>query len=356
MMKIVLIDGLIDKTELEHPDRIVHTAFPLGLNMSNIGRSHATTIAQILERMTRNYYLENYVILQSDDSTSIQFLVQGLQYCVEQRPDIVIISLGSMIPADGLRMYPLVQELNRIGCKIFAAQSNNGILTYPASLPGVIAVQRDYFDLMLPYSYCVESNHPLGVNITINCRRMMEKMSIAYRNSFVTPVVASIYCNHLSRNASNIFKYFEMTGRTYVRDDQSLTKMERKCRVCICSNNPDISFSNQVLKGLNQKWKVHSIGLQMASMGLSHPCWMRIDEKKDISLQVRFFEEHCFCDLVLISISSKYLSKIISELEIDIMIKICQNGHMAWRIDRERRRGPMLSAMKTAEYIVQALT
>ena len=93
MHRIVLIDGIVDKNELIHPERIGDIILPRGLEPTSIDRSHATTIAKILENLTDNYLLDNYAILRSDNSANIQHLMQCLEYCIEKNPDIVIISL-----------------------------------------------------------------------------------------------------------------------------------------------------------------------------------------------------------------------------------------------------------------------
>lgn len=358
MLKIVLIDGLINKSELKYPDRISCTIFPTGFDVSNISQSHATTIAKVLDNLASEYVLENYVALQSDDSTNIKYLIQGLQYCIVRKPDIVIISLGSMIPADGINMYPFIQELHKKGCTIFAAQSNNGILTFPASFHEVIAIQRDYFDLMPPYSVRSESNHPLGVNITINCRWLLEEMSISYRNSFVTPVVAALYCNNLeSVNKKDVtFQYSESDSGNIWSDGLLKANNTRKCRVCLCEDNPWNSFSNEVVQELNRKKNVHSIGLYMDRMSMPFPCWMRVDSKSDISSQIQFYEQYCFCELVLFSFSSKYLSKVVSQLDIDIVIRMNRIGHMVWKTDEKIDRYSLLSASRAAEHICEILS
>ena len=358
MRKIVLIDGLINKNELRHPDRISRTIYPSSFDTSNIGQSHATTIAKILDDLASEYMLENYVVLRSDDSTNIKHLIQGLQYCVKQRPDIVIISLGSMIPADALDMHPFIKNLRKNGCTIFAAQSNNGILTFPASFSEVIAVQRDYFDFLPPYSCRIESNHPLRVNITINCKQLLEKMSVSYRNSFVTPVVASQYCNNLeSVNKKTVVLQCSVSdGRNNWSDNMLKANITRKCRVCLSVDESWTSFSNQVLQVLNKKKNVYSIGLYMDRASMPFPCWLQIENNSDIAMQIQLYEQHCFCELVLLLISPKCMSKVLPQLDADIMIRMNRSSYMIWKADEKINRCSMLSASRTAEHICELLS
>ena len=309
MHRIVLIDGFVDRDKLKHPERIGDVALPSGLKATSIGWSHATTIARILENLTDNYILDNYAILQVDNSANIQHLMHGLEYCIEKRPDIVIISLGSAQPVDGLDMYPLVRLLRNTGCVIFVAQSNNCLLTFPASFSEVITVQRDYSESLQPYSFYTETKHPLGVDITINCKKTLEEMRVSYRNSFATPVVAALYCNVLNSENQLDHKYKQsapLGGKVWDIILSEIKKDMNVCHVCICSDEMNLSFSNQVLQELNYKMKVHCVGLYPEYEYEYLPCWMQINIKTDLHGQVAIYETFCDCELLLFHIPLKY--------------------------------------------------
>lgn len=243
MHRIVLIDGFVDRDKLKHPERIGDVALPSGLKATSIGWSHATTIARILENLTDNYILDNYAILQVDNSANIQHLMHGLEYCIEKRPDIVIISLGSAQPVDGLDMYPLVRLLRNTGCVIFVAQSNNCLLTFPASFSEVITVQRDY---------CV---------------------------------------------------------------------------------------------GLYPEYEYEYL-----------PCWMQINIKTDLHGQVAIYETFCDCELLLFHIPLKYLSRVVDQVNMDVLIRKGSCGSMVWKAENFIKRCSSKSVAQTANKIYELLT
>ena len=359
MHRIVLIDGSVDKDELIHPNRIGDIVLPSGIKPTSIGRSHATTIARILENLTDNYLLDNYAILQSDNSADIQHLMQGLEYCIEKKPDIVIISLGSAQPVDGLDMYPLVRLLRSKGCVVFVAQSNNCLLTFPASFSEVITVQRDYSESLQPYSFYIETKHPLGVDITINCKKTLEKMLISYRNSFATPVVAALYCNALNSENQMEYQYKQsafLGGKAWDIIRSKIKESMDTCHVCICSDETNLSFSNQVLQELNYKMKVHCVGLYLEYEHEYFPCWMRINIKTDLQKQVAFYETFCDCELLLFHIPLKCLAKVTAQVNMDVLIRKGKSGSMVWKTEKFIERCSSKSVSQTVKKIYELLT
>lgn len=359
MLRIVLIDGFVNKDELIYPNRIGDVVFPNGIKPTSIGQSHATTIARILENLTDNYLLDNYAILQSDNSADIHHFIQGLKYCIEKKPDIVIISLGSVQPVDGLDMYPLVRLLRNKGCMIFVAQSNNCLLTFPASFSEVITVQRDYSESLKPYSFYIESKHPLGVDITINCKKTLEEMLISYRNSFATPVVAALYCNELNSENQMEHKYKQsasLRGKAWDTIQSKIKESMDICHVCICSDEMNFPFSNQVLQELNYKKKVRCVGLYSGYEQEYFPCWMQINIKSDLHRQVAFFETFCDCELLLFHIPLKYLSRVVAQVNMDVLIRKGPCGLMVWKTDKSIKRCSSKSVAQTVKKIYELLT
>ena len=359
MHRIVLIDGIVDKDELIHPERIGDIIIPSGLKPTSIDRSHATTIAKILENLTDNYLLDNYAFLLLDNTANIQHFMQGLECCIEKKPDIVIISSGSAQPVDGMNMYPLIRLLRCKGCVIFVAQSNNCMLTFPASFSEGITVQRDYSKSLQPYSFYIEKKHPLGVDITINCKKTLEEMSIGFRNSFATPVVAALYCNapNSEKKMEHMYRQSEALGgnawdiiRSRIKEGMDT------CHVCICSDEMNLSFSNQVLQELNYKMKVQCIGVCSEYEHISFPCWMRINISSNLSRQVAFYETFCTCELLLFHIPLNLLSKVVSEVNMDILIRIGKRGIMVWKTENFVKRVLSKSVSQTVKKIYELLT
>ncbi len=202
-IKICIIDESVEVNKLEDffsnipPINIV----PYGESQNISGISHGTICLAILlealkeEKLIGKVSLTHYSVTENREPRTYRALINALQYCVQNRMDIVSISIGVMN-----RVF--AKEINRIISStdetlIVAAASNDGKLTYPAALPCVLGVKSSFLKSVPRYS--IADNPSDGVEVIANLPKssVMEKMEkqhiflSEYSNSFIVPQVCA---------------------------------------------------------------------------------------------------------------------------------------------------------------------
>jgi len=75
---------------------------------------------------------------------SIDVIARAIQWCVEQRMDVINLSLGTANPAHVVRFTSLIAHAAEHGTIVVSAHNMNGIAAFPGSLIGVIGVGLDW--------------------------------------------------------------------------------------------------------------------------------------------------------------------------------------------------------------------
>lgn len=76
--------------------------------------------------------------------TSVDTLLRGIEWCIDQRMDVINLSLGTSNAAHGGRFASMVARAAESGALLVSASNNDGLPAYPGSLPGVIGVDLDW--------------------------------------------------------------------------------------------------------------------------------------------------------------------------------------------------------------------
>lgn len=101
---------------------------------------HGTAVmAAIQEKAPQAEYFAVRVF-QTELRTSAEILCRAIEWCIEQRIDVINLSLGTANPAHAERFLPLVR---RAGI-VVSAREMDGSPAFPGSLPGVIGVGVDW--------------------------------------------------------------------------------------------------------------------------------------------------------------------------------------------------------------------
>jgi hypothetical protein len=77
-------------------------------------------------------------------STSIDLLTEAIEWALDQRMDVINLSLGTRNANHIARMEPLVKRALEQGAILVSARESDGHLCYPGSLPGVLSVGLDW--------------------------------------------------------------------------------------------------------------------------------------------------------------------------------------------------------------------
>lgn len=137
----------------------------------------------------------------SGRGSSDQF-IKALEYCYENNVKVIHLSIGSEEFCDFEKINQIVKKLLDKGIIIVASQSNDGNLTYPAGIEGVIGVRHqddvkndDFVFVDQPVdniSFLASASHVLK-----NGRDMFVSKRV---NSYATPVMTAHVVNELRQN------------------------------------------------------------------------------------------------------------------------------------------------------------
>ncbi len=76
--------------------------------------------------------------------TSIDYLVRAIEWCLDNRMDVINLSLGTTNAAHAMRFLPLIARAAECGAVLVAARDADGVPALPGSLSGVIGVSLDW--------------------------------------------------------------------------------------------------------------------------------------------------------------------------------------------------------------------
>ena len=101
---------------------------------------HGTAVMAAIQEKAPDAEYFAVRVFQSELRTSIDILVRAIEWCIEQRMDVINLSLGTGNPAHAQRFAPLIP---RAGILV-SAREVNGQPSIPGSMPGVIGVGVDW--------------------------------------------------------------------------------------------------------------------------------------------------------------------------------------------------------------------
>lgn len=209
-MTIALIDDAINLDYLQHPKQVACFAVKDGhiVRQTSTIRTtritHATRCAQVLEALQVNCPIIHIRIMPVGCvAAQIEDLVLALQYCLIAGVDIICLSVGSTRLSDESLLSPIVKLLHRSGCLLFAALSNNGHVTLPASMPQAIGVVADEEHQMRPGCLGLLPENPWGANIAANYHTpAMRTIGPLCGNSFAVPFAVGMAYHALAQKGS----------------------------------------------------------------------------------------------------------------------------------------------------------
>lgn len=105
---------------------------------------HGTAVAAALQEKAPDARYLPVRVFRDALKTSSAALLAGLRWSVEQRVDVINLSLGALNPAHRDAFSAAVDEAMATGVVVVAAREANGVPCYPGALPGVIGVELDW--------------------------------------------------------------------------------------------------------------------------------------------------------------------------------------------------------------------
>jgi subtilisin family serine protease len=105
---------------------------------------HGTAVmAAIKEKAPQAEYFA-VKVFQSELRAGVDVIVRAIEWCLDNRIDILNLSFGTCNAAHAGRFQPLVARAAQHGTILVSARKVNGIPAFPGSLPGVLGVCLDW--------------------------------------------------------------------------------------------------------------------------------------------------------------------------------------------------------------------
>lgn len=161
--------------------------------------NHGCICYQVLYENTRDieYTLHCIEVIGNNEKKSnIKNLITALEWCLENKIQIISLSVGTRDTVDGEMLNSIIGKLYDKGIIVVAAFNNQDTLTYPAVLKTVIGVCIDKKKALPLNSYIYVENDDKNIDIVAKCNfKDVESrigIQIGEYNSYIVPYIVSI--------------------------------------------------------------------------------------------------------------------------------------------------------------------
>lgn len=160
-------------------------------------KSHGSTCAAIVKKYAPECDLSSIKILSSFSKTGCQKqLIKALDWCLENKIDIVNVSLGSIDYRDYEVLRRAINKAVKNGLIIIAAGSNDNKVSYPAAFTNVIGVSCDLSRNLNEEELCYNHYSPLGTDFTASSLYPLEDSKDNLKvsslcNSYAAPYITA---------------------------------------------------------------------------------------------------------------------------------------------------------------------
>lgn len=183
-MKILVYDSGIVKSQ----EKIIQT-IDIGQGIWD-NASHGSIVCDIIKLLSPNTEIESIKILDDENSTTLDILMNALEYAIESNCEMVCLALSIDYNKDCIPLRKILEEINRNGKIIVCSNRNHYSESYPACYNSVIgcSIQDEKIEKSL-YSSVRQIQSALP--ITAVWRKIEDdNFSILNRNSLNCAVMA----------------------------------------------------------------------------------------------------------------------------------------------------------------------
>ncbi len=190
MLKIAIIDsGLPIVSKSEGYRIIIDENFESYLSLNNIydEEGHGSIVYKIIEQyMNKKDSILSLKVLNSNLKGSSLALISAIEYCITQNINIINISLGTTNDKYKEKLHRVIKKAVEKNIIIVAADSNENIISYPASFDEVVNVKKVSNKIIL-----TKNKNIFEINIDKNSKVLyIEELDKDYcisGNSFIAP-------------------------------------------------------------------------------------------------------------------------------------------------------------------------
>ena len=104
---------------------------------------HGTAVCALTQTMAPDADVFSVKVFDRRLATSASVVVRAIDWCLEQRMDIVNLSLGTANPDHRSQFAVAAERVHAAGAVLVSAYEVNGTLMLPGSMPGVIGVVEE---------------------------------------------------------------------------------------------------------------------------------------------------------------------------------------------------------------------
>lgn len=166
--------------------------------------SHGTKTAAILSEFSVFDSIYGVSLSNAAGEIHTEAFIKGLEWCIGKGFDAICMSVGITDYIEMRLFAPLIRKLTDSGTVIVAAVSNSGMVTYPACLPEVIAVECTDNLSGGGFSICKTAYGDISIQSSMPNSAVLEKLHRGFgymsqpSNSLVTPYIAGLVSRYLS--------------------------------------------------------------------------------------------------------------------------------------------------------------
>jgi subtilisin family serine protease len=105
---------------------------------------HGTAVAAVIREKAPEAAIFAVKVFHDVLATRVESLIQGIDWCVAQRMDLINLSLGTQNTAHEALLRAAVDRVTATGIRLVAAYEDQGVRWLPGCLPGVVPVMLDW--------------------------------------------------------------------------------------------------------------------------------------------------------------------------------------------------------------------
>lgn len=105
---------------------------------------HGTAVAAVIREKAPKAEIFAVKVFHEALATRVESLIQGIDWCVANRMDLINLSLGTQNAAHETLLRAAVDRVIAAGIRLVAAYEDQGVRWLPGSLPGVVPVMLDW--------------------------------------------------------------------------------------------------------------------------------------------------------------------------------------------------------------------
>ena len=104
---------------------------------------HGTAVAAVIHEKAPNAELLIVKIFGRRLNATVDQLVRGIEWAIEQRADFINLSLGTQNESQCEQLRAAIEKATQAGLRIISARRVGDLPCFPGSMPGVLGVEAD---------------------------------------------------------------------------------------------------------------------------------------------------------------------------------------------------------------------